>query len=767
MILLSLLPLLMTVVMANASILPPDGKVMLGVHYLREYGDTPTLLNQRVRTTPGAETFAGFAMFEVEVSFDGAFKDDRLRANTTASTYNISTVVSSLVDQLKATNSDAVAILSVVASSFKAVTDDSIQELATAVASIVNGGRYVFLRPFPLMNLRSNIYGFSSGSDFVNLWTKIHKSVLSSISDASAKARVSMLWTPSCDTTFINIVDTNGDGAVNFKDDPFGAYYPGDDKVDWVGCSITWYPTVIPLASTNSDFPTLNSTLLLDGYSNSASETSWSMYRTFTNPNTHNKPFMVTDLSNGASVGYSRAYLQRANPLSSSDVYWGSGYNKDYLFSQVLTKTFLERYPNIKAACIREFFGDVGDVIVDATLFSTPPGLTIPNSNGEISLKSFVRAAGSFVFAYFAGAAGTPNPALKDASGTVAGATQTVTQDNGGNEKKSYVVPVAAAVSVLAVLVIAVFVVVKFGRRKKDESDGVEMDQRKLTTSRAEKGVSSLSLDHGSVGQAASIGGITSRHGIVSTVGEVEGPVLTTHQLQLAAAARRTGTTTTQVSDAATVKQQEAESSGLFGRAYSAKEAQGLFGAGLNRARAGNDVAGDTSAGAGSDLPPPQFTTVPRKGQSAADVGAMADGGEVEVVEGLGEVASWSELKVKAWLLNAGVAAHLVQILLENGVNGYALLLLSDRKLRDMGITLSTARSLILHVVADLREQRIASNVGSSSSSSSSSVPTSSSVSAPAPTIAPVTTANQARSTVVSPPTKDAPSDAPPPEYSS
>jgi beta-mannanase len=32
-------------------------------------------------------------------------------------------------------------------------------------------------------------------------------------------------------------MDTNNDGVISSLDDPFGPFYPGDDYVDWVGCS--------------------------------------------------------------------------------------------------------------------------------------------------------------------------------------------------------------------------------------------------------------------------------------------------------------------------------------------------------------------------------------------------------------------------------------------------------------------------------------------------------------------------------------------------
>jgi hypothetical protein len=36
-------------------------------------------------------------------------------------------------------------------------------------------------------------------------------------------------------------LDTNNDGVLDSKDDPYGPFYPGDEYVDWVGISAYWY----------------------------------------------------------------------------------------------------------------------------------------------------------------------------------------------------------------------------------------------------------------------------------------------------------------------------------------------------------------------------------------------------------------------------------------------------------------------------------------------------------------------------------------------
>lgn len=48
---------------------------------------------------------------------------------------------------------------------------------------------------------------------------------------------------PNVGSINFNLLDTNKDGVIDLKDDPYTPYYPGDEYVDWVGLSLYWYPT--------------------------------------------------------------------------------------------------------------------------------------------------------------------------------------------------------------------------------------------------------------------------------------------------------------------------------------------------------------------------------------------------------------------------------------------------------------------------------------------------------------------------------------------
>ena len=73
-----------------------------------------------------------------------------------------------------------------------------------------------------------------------------------------------MLWAPNygggypfangrfhagTDSTDMPLLDTNADGALTTRDDPYAPYYPGDDAVDWVGMSLYHWGASYPWGS--------------------------------------------------------------------------------------------------------------------------------------------------------------------------------------------------------------------------------------------------------------------------------------------------------------------------------------------------------------------------------------------------------------------------------------------------------------------------------------------------------------------------------------
>ncbi|KAI8928796.1 glycoside hydrolase superfamily [Entophlyctis helioformis] len=53
---------------------------------------------------------------------------------------------------------------------------------------------------------------------------------------------ISPMPTLANDPDNFRALDTNNDGVHDWRDDPYGPFYPGDEYVDWVGLSLYWYP---------------------------------------------------------------------------------------------------------------------------------------------------------------------------------------------------------------------------------------------------------------------------------------------------------------------------------------------------------------------------------------------------------------------------------------------------------------------------------------------------------------------------------------------
>jgi hypothetical protein len=97
----------------------------------------------------------------------------------------------------------------------------------------------------------------------------LYKKVFKIVADAihARTGRTAMIWAPNYgvgypfgkplpdrDTPDFIALDTNHDGQITDRDDPYAPYYPGDDVVDWVGMTIyhwgisyPWFENEMPL----------------------------------------------------------------------------------------------------------------------------------------------------------------------------------------------------------------------------------------------------------------------------------------------------------------------------------------------------------------------------------------------------------------------------------------------------------------------------------------------------------------------------------------
>ncbi|KAJ3104829.1 hypothetical protein HDU97_008799 [Phlyctochytrium planicorne] len=81
-----------------------------------------------------------------------------------------------------------------------------------------------------------------------------------------------------------------------------------------------------------------------------------------------------------------------------------------------------------------------------------------------------------------------------------------------------------------------------------------------------------------------------------------------------------------------------------------------------------------------------------------------------EAANRMTEIAGWTCFQVQEALVASGVDSDSVRILTNNGVNGYLLLLLSDEKLKSMGIEPLSARNSILLAINQITGQFVAPN---------------------------------------------------------
>jgi hypothetical protein len=126
-----------------------------------------------------------------------------------------------------------------------AVTDAAIAELATLVAAWAERGVPTYVRFAHEMN--GSWYAWGQQPD---AYVDAFRRVAQADHDIPGAA---MIWAPNYgagypfsggryearpDTPEFTALDTDADGALTERDDPYAPYYPGDDAVDWVGMSL-------------------------------------------------------------------------------------------------------------------------------------------------------------------------------------------------------------------------------------------------------------------------------------------------------------------------------------------------------------------------------------------------------------------------------------------------------------------------------------------------------------------------------------------------
>ncbi|KAJ3030254.1 UNVERIFIED_CONTAM: hypothetical protein HDU68_009651 [Siphonaria sp. JEL0065] len=418
---------------AAAPLVPTDGKVLLGAWYDRNNSDTPSAVNARIGYKP-------LAFFQTDVDFSGTIKPWT----------SPQAVIPQFLQQLQETGTNASAMLTVYPfQGFDGITDAQLADMADRLNTFVKAGRPVYFRFASEMNGSWFQYG-QDPIGFVAAWRRCityWRKALGANAD-----KVAFIWSPnsgngypypgqpySINTTGtdaktlanLKVLDTNGDGKVDGKDDPYTPYYPGDEYVDWVGMSIYHYGVEWPwvdnnIPETDKFEKYLNAFPAKGDYFGYAP-----FYTYFSSPegvknaagavvSAGNKPLFISE----TAATYHFAYVDPAKsgtpgvnpPASRLDI-------KQAWWRSFLNKGFLSKYPNIHAISTFEFVKDEELTWRDFTMFGAAPN---PKAGTNFSAEAnsvasaFAVDAKSFDFLTWAGASsGTAQVSPTKSSGAV------------------------------------------------------------------------------------------------------------------------------------------------------------------------------------------------------------------------------------------------------------------------------------------------------------------------------------------------------------
>jgi hypothetical protein len=135
-----------------------------------------------------------------------------------------------------------------------AVTDAAIAGFASLLKSYADRGVPSFVRFAHEMNGSWYAWGEQPAA-YVDAFRRLAAAV------HAATPFAAMLWAPNYgagypfsggryearpDTPEFTALDTDADGALTERDDPYAPYYPGDDAVDWVGMSLYQWGNAYP-----------------------------------------------------------------------------------------------------------------------------------------------------------------------------------------------------------------------------------------------------------------------------------------------------------------------------------------------------------------------------------------------------------------------------------------------------------------------------------------------------------------------------------------
>ncbi|KAJ3094764.1 hypothetical protein HDU96_001488 [Phlyctochytrium bullatum] len=234
-------------------------------------------------------------------------------------------------------------------------TDADLNDLAEQLYNITErSSRDVFVRFAPEMNGNWFIYGYQP-TQFVATWQRLARAI-------KARApRVALVWAPNLSSGYpyggppagtstadITLLDTNRNGQIDVDDDPYTAYYPGDEYVDWVALSLYFKGTRATWPwRENAVVPPSNFvTQLITGGGEGGSDR-YNFYEMFCTG--RNKPMAIAESNAAFQVfnnGTNSAIAPGPGHLAIAQAYWQS-----YLSNP----DFFTRFPKIKLINLFEY----------------------------------------------------------------------------------------------------------------------------------------------------------------------------------------------------------------------------------------------------------------------------------------------------------------------------------------------------------------------------------------------------------------------------
>ncbi|KAJ3246420.1 hypothetical protein HDU78_007138 [Chytriomyces hyalinus] len=377
-------------VSALAPLEPPPGKVLLGAWYDRNLTDTPVAVNARINYKP-------LAFFQTDVDFSSTLKP------WTAP----SVVIPQFLRQLNETQTDAIAYLTVYPfQGFANITDAQLQDMANRLNQMVDAGHSVLLRFGSEMNGNWFTYG-QDPIGFIASWKRCITFWRNALGEK--KNKVAFVWSPNSGNGYpfpggeyainvngtdqatldnLKVMDTNQNGILDYLDDPYMPYYPGDEYVDWVGMSIyhygkewKWVDNVVPEADKFEHYLQGNPT-------NGNSSGYYPFYSFFSGPSgcvsnitnevvsRGNKPLLISE----TAATFHFAYLNvssTANPNNCSVPYCQSTATrldiKRAWWRSFLNQNFVDKFPMMKAISTFEFIKEEELTWRDFTMFGPAP----------------------------------------------------------------------------------------------------------------------------------------------------------------------------------------------------------------------------------------------------------------------------------------------------------------------------------------------------------------------------------------------------------